>query len=84
MRDGSDMEYRGTVRGGVVVLEPGASLREGSEVRVRAIPEPAPPAETAAGQTLGQRLMRFAGKAQDLSADAARNHDHYLYGTPKR
>jgi hypothetical protein len=33
--------------------------------------------------TLGQELMKFAGKAKGLPPDLARNHDHYLYGTPK-
>ena len=36
------------------------------------------------GQTLGQKLLKYAGKAVGLPPDAARNHDHYLYGTPKR
>lgn len=36
------------------------------------------------GQTLGQKLLRYAGKATGLPPDASRNHDHYLYGTPKR
>ena len=40
----------------------------------------APGAET----TLGQRLMKFAGTAKGLPTDLARNHDHYLYGMPKK
>lgn len=38
------------------------------------------------GQTLGQKLMKYAGRAVGLPEDAAANHDHdhYLYGTPKR
>ena len=32
------MEYRGRVKGGVVVLEAGASLPEGLEVRVAPLP----------------------------------------------
>jgi hypothetical protein len=27
---------------------------------------------------------RFAGKAEGLPPDLAENHDHYLYGTPKK
>jgi ribosomal protein L18 len=29
-------------------------------------------------------LLKYAGKAAGLPSDASRNHDHYLYGTPKR
>jgi len=34
--------------------------------------------------TLGEELMKFAGKAKGLPRDLARNHDHYLNGTPKQ
>jgi hypothetical protein len=29
-------------------------------------------------------LLDFAGKAKGLPRDLSANHDHYLYGTPKR
>ena len=29
-------------------------------------------------------LLRVAGTAEGLPPDLAENHDHYLYGTPKR
>ena len=32
----------------------------------------------------GKSLMELSGTAGDLPADLSRNHDHYLYGTPKR
>jgi hypothetical protein len=35
-------------------------------------------------QTLGQALLEFAGTAEGLPTDMAENHDHYLYGVPKR
>lgn len=34
--------------------------------------------------TVGKGLLKLAGKADDLPADAARNLDHYLYGHAKR
>jgi hypothetical protein len=73
------MEYRGRVKGGVVVLEAGATLPEGAEVRVA-------PVTVGEGEapTIWQKLRALAGSAPDLPPDAARNHDHYLYGTPKR
>ena len=32
----------------------------------------------------GQALAEFAGTVQELPADYATNHDHYLHGVPKR
>ena len=32
----------------------------------------------------GRALSEMAGKADDLPADLSLQHDHYLYGTPKR
>ena len=70
------MEYKGKVAGGVVVLEQGVSLPEGAEVRVTVIEQ--------SGSTVGARLMKFAGRAEDLPPDIAENHDHYLHGHPKK
>ena len=35
-------------------------------------------------ETLGQKLLKHAGKAVGLPQDLAENHDHYLYGTPQK
>jgi hypothetical protein len=75
------MTVRGKIKGGVVVLEEGACLPEGSEVRVELVQ---PASESLPDTTVGERLLKFAGKATGLPRDAARNHEHYLYGTPKR
>lgn len=75
------MTWRGKVQGGVVILEPGARIEEGAEVRVETVvPAPTTPEKTG----LGQRLMKFAGTAEGLPSDMARNHDHYIHGTPKK
>jgi hypothetical protein len=79
------MTYVGTVQGGVVVLEGGAALPEGTRVRVE------PDAESVAkpsdaqpqGGTLGQRLLKFAGSAAGLPPDLAEFHDCYIHGTPR-
>ena len=34
--------------------------------------------------TIGKVLLEFAGTAEGLPPDMARNHDHYLHGTPKK
>ena len=79
------MVYRGRVKGGVIVLEPTYALAEGTEVRVEEVVSKAnEPLLDENGQTLGQKLMKYAGKAVSLPEDAALNHDHYLYGAPKR
>ena len=75
------MTYRGRVQGGVIVLSENVELPDGTEVRVEPVSEPAVPSSK---PSLSETLLKFAGKAKGLPSDAARNHDHYLYGTPKR
>lgn len=72
------MKYTGKVRDGVVVLEGSPSLKDGTIVAVEPVEQPG------RATTLGQRLRRFSGCAQNLPRDMARNHDHYLHGRPKR
>ena len=81
------MTYRAKMKDGQVVFEGGIKPADGAELRVDEVgaetPETAalPPAD---GTTLGQRLMKLSGLAKGLPPDASINHDHYLYGTPKR
>ena len=88
------MTYHGRVKNGVIVLDPPASLPEGSEVEV----QPAGAGDEI--PTLYERLKgvmektepptwaevfeKIIGKAEGLPADSSINHDHYLYGAPKR
>ena len=72
------MVYRGQVKNGVVILEGEQSLPEGTIVQVETV-EAEKPADT-----LGKRLMKYAGAIDGLPSDLAHNHDHYLYGTPKK
>jgi hypothetical protein len=72
------MVYRGHVEKGVVVLDDLAVLPEGLAVNV----EPLEIAKKTGsldedGQTLGQKLLKHAGKAVGLPADLAVNHDHH-------
>ena len=73
------MTFAGTVQGGVVVLEPGAQLAEGTLVRVE------PLANVVADQ--GEKkfdIFRMGDLAADTGIpDLATNIDHYLYGHPK-
>ncbi len=67
------MTYKGKVKDGVVVLEPGARLDEGADVVVE-------PVQSAPAASLADRLRPVIGKAKGLPADAARNIDRDLYG----
>ncbi|MDP9290939.1 MAG: hypothetical protein M3O82_01085 [Verrucomicrobiota bacterium] len=35
-------------------------------------------------RTIGDALLEVAGTAEGLPRDMARNHDHYLHGTPRQ
>ena len=72
------MTLEGTVKNGIIVLDPPAQLPEGSrvEVTINQVPK--------AASSLGEALLKHAGKAQGLPEDMAAQHDHYLHGTPKR
>ncbi|HEX4053318.1 MAG TPA: hypothetical protein VHX86_03545 [Tepidisphaeraceae bacterium] len=72
------MTYRGRMKNGVIVLESPASLPEGSEVEVN------PLQEDQNIPTLHERLKDVIGAADGLPADSSVNHDHYLYGVPKK
>jgi len=77
------MTYRGRVKNGVVVLESGVRLREGMDVRVEPVEETV---SAAAGsqesRQLREGLLAFSGLIKEGPSDLARNHDHYLHGTP--
>jgi hypothetical protein len=70
------MTFKGTVKQGVVVLEQGSSIPEGTEVRVEVVRDES--------GSLGDRLLKFAGTAPGLPEDMADNHDHYVHGAPKK
>lgn len=73
------MTLQGTVRNGVIVLDPPQTLAEGTQVEV-VVPDS--PGETK--PTLAERLLKHAGTVTGLPSDMAEQHDHYLHGTPKR
>ena len=80
------MTYRGKVKNGVVVLDGPHVPPEGAPVSVRLLKPAARRPSRAAkpGRTLYERLKPFIGIAEDLPSDISINHDHYLYGAPKR
>lgn len=76
------MTLLGKIKNGVVVLENGSTLPEGTKVAVRPVSKS--PAGKSSKKPGRKKLLRHAGKATGLPADAARNLDHYLYGHAKR
>jgi len=79
------MTYRGRVKNGVVVLESGVRLREGMDVRVEPVEETKGVGESSQEACqLREGLLTFSGLIKEGPSDLARNHDHYLHGTPRR
>jgi hypothetical protein len=76
------MSYVGTVSNGVIILPPEAHLDEGTKVKVEILENSA--SNERADKPVLSKLQALAGTLKDLPADFARNHDHYLHGTPKR
>ncbi len=79
------MTYRGRVKNGVVVLESGVRLREGMDVRVEPMGETEGTTESPEeARQLRDGLLAFSGVIKEGPSDMARNHDHYLHGTPRQ
>ncbi len=78
------MVYRGHVDNGVIRLEDAPALPEGAEVEVRLLAEGAFREDEGSIPSVCETLKDFVGKAEGLPPDLAVNHDHYLYGLPKR
>ena len=73
------MEYRGHVKGGVVIFE-AETPPEGAAVRVQLLPATA----ATAAPTLWDKLRKYSGMVTGLPPDMARNHDHYIHGGPRK
>jgi hypothetical protein len=77
------MTYKGHFENGIVVLDEPVSVENGTRVEVD-IHILSGEKEVGEGPSLAERFASVIGKAVDLPEDASENHDHYLYGTPKR
>jgi hypothetical protein len=71
------MPSRGHIQNGTVVPDDEFPWPDGTRVVVDV-------AEPEAERSIADRLRSVIGKAKDLPPDMAENHDHYLYGTPKK
>jgi len=70
----------------LVKLPTGVELQIGTQVRIETTHStpPALPSDASAKRPVREVLKDFIGVAEDLPADLARNHDHHLYGTPRK
>ena len=75
-------ELTGRVVNGAVVLDQPGKLEDGTEVRVRPVTKPEIAQDN--NGSLSEMLLSFAGVIEGLPEDLALNHDHYLYGLPKK
>ncbi|HEV7798554.1 MAG TPA: hypothetical protein VGO73_10385 [Pyrinomonadaceae bacterium] len=74
-------ELKGRVVNGIVILDQPGKLAEGTEVRVRPVSMAERESENGSPADM---LLSFAGTVEGLPDDMALNHDHYLYGVPKK
>lgn len=76
------MVYKAHVKNGMILADDPVDLPEGAVIRFEIASEP----EQAQGSeaTFADRFAEVMGKAQSLPEDAAENHDHYLYGVPRK
>lgn len=75
------MTVTGTVVNGKIELPPEVRLPDGMQISFE-LPPDAPPRKAATA--FGEALLRLSGTVDDLPSDASINHDHYLYGAPKK
>jgi hypothetical protein len=71
------VEYFGKVQGGKVVLDPGVTLPEGIKAPIELVKEPE---EIDPAHRLGESAVDDPSAPTDMAAE----HDHDLYGSPKR
>ncbi|MDX6612868.1 MAG: hypothetical protein QOD75_2054 [Blastocatellia bacterium] len=78
-------QLTGKVVKGVIVIENGQRLPDGTVVRIEPVGETAPPDSVPDVNQLREMLLNHAGAISDseLPTDLSENLDHYLYGTAK-
>ena len=77
------MTYRGHVENGVVVFDGNVAPPDGTVVSVEPVSAPLPNGSSES-ESLIERLKDVVGRIDDLPADFAQQHDHYIHGTPRR
>jgi hypothetical protein len=80
------MTLNGHVENGKIVLDQSVPLVDGTKVRVElALPQEPDRQDEAerSARTLYERWKPLFGMLKDGPTDFARNHNHYIHGTPK-
>ena len=77
------MNLQGHMENGHIILDESVDLPDGTKVRVEVLPDETEK-DIRSIPTLLERMKPFVGILEGLPEDAALNHDHYLYGTPKK
>ncbi|HEV3270756.1 MAG TPA: hypothetical protein VGZ93_01080 [Candidatus Methylacidiphilales bacterium] len=72
------MSITTTVEEGKIVLPPGVDWPNGTVVWIEQVKQEAKP------RNLRELLKDYEGIADDLPADMAENHNHYIHGHPKQ
>lgn len=75
------MQYTGKIHGNTVVLDERPDVPDGTMVRVVILQDNM---ERKPASDLARMLLTHAGVISGLPDDISENHDHYLYGLPKR
>ncbi len=78
------MVFRGHVENGAIHLDDAPALPEGADVEVRLLSQDLAAGHDEEMPSVLETLKDFVGKAKGLPPDMSINHDHYLYGMPKR
>jgi predicted DNA-binding antitoxin AbrB/MazE fold protein len=77
------MVISGIYKDGTLLLEGPVDLKNGQRVTVDILPDPAAlPPDGPSQQS--QELLKLAGIVKSGRKDGSVNHDHYIYGIPKR
>jgi hypothetical protein len=78
------MVYQGTVQNGVVILENGIQLPDGTAVKIELLPVPSKTEKADIDKSQLDPVFRMGELAEDAGIpDLSVNIDHYLYGHPK-
>jgi len=80
------MTYQGHVENGAVVLDEPVTLPDGAKVEVAIVKDTPPPHD---GKSFAEWVVDLANSipeedVKQMPTDGSVNHDHYLYGAPKR
>ncbi len=79
------MTVDGHIENGQIVLNQEISLPEGMKVRVELLTDSETPQQAdTPPSTHFEHYKSVIGAIDDLPADFAAQHDHYIHGTPKK